>query len=78
MNSQVYNSFEIDTVTIKISMTEYHYFINRADLWFMAELSMGRNGKSGHLSIFTLKHLLMPLKCNFFRASIYTLYQIHW
>ena len=37
---------------------------------------MGGNecGKSGHLSIFTsLKHLMMLLKCYFFRTSFYTL-----
>ena len=29
INSQEYKSFEIDVVTIKISMTEYHHLINR-------------------------------------------------
>ena len=29
MNSQKHKSFEIDTVTIKISMTDYHHLINR-------------------------------------------------
>ena len=37
---------------------------------------MGRNeyGISGHLHIFAfLKHLMVLLRCNFFRASFYTL-----
>ena len=29
INSQEYKSFEIDAITIKISMTEYHHVINR-------------------------------------------------
>ena len=29
MNSQEYKGFEINAVTIKISMTEYHHLINR-------------------------------------------------
>ena len=28
--NQEYKSFEIDGVTIEMSMTEYHHFINRA------------------------------------------------
>ena len=29
INSQEYESFEIDAVTVKISMTEYHHLMNR-------------------------------------------------
>ena len=32
INSQSYKSFEIYAVTIKISMNEYHHWINRQDL----------------------------------------------
>ena len=68
-----YTSFEIDRITIKIPMTEYHHLKNLSDFWFiLTQQSIGENehGKSGHLSIFTsLKHLMMLLKCKFFRAS---------
>ena len=42
-------------------------------LWFiLTQQSMGGDyGKSGNLSVFTvLKHLMLPLKCSFFRASL--------
>ena len=65
--------FEIDAVTIKKCMTEYHHLINgQVDLYILTQQSMGGNyyGKSGHLSIFiSLKHLMVLLRCNFVRAS---------
>ena len=33
INSQEYKSFEIYEVTIKISMTEYHHWINRLTVY---------------------------------------------
>ena len=55
INSQEYKSFEIYAVSIKISMTEYHHWINGlSDHLFYLQQSMGRNeyGISGHLHIF--------------------------
>ena len=49
----------------------------RSGSWFnLTQQSMGGNeyGKSGYLSLCTLfKHLMMLLKCFFFKASFYTL-----
>ena len=58
-------SFEIDAVTIKKSMTEYHHWINGLAHNYSNTVVYGENeyGESGHLSIFTL------LKYTFFRAS---------
>ena len=71
INSHECKSFEIDAVTIKKSMIEYYHWIN--DLaHHLFEHSSGKwvHGESGHLSIFTvLKHLMMLLKYNVFRAS---------
>ena len=77
MNSQEYKSFEIDTVTIKISMTEYHHLINcqtynvHCMVYSNTAVYEGNEyDKSGHLSIFTsLKHVMVLLRCKFFRAS---------
>ena len=55
-------SFEIDAVTIKKSMTEYHHGINGLATIYCNTVSIVENeyGESGHLSIFTLlKHLMM-------------------
>ena len=53
--------YVVIVVAIKISMTEYHNWINcQAHHLFWTQQSMGREeyDKSGHLSIFTsLKHL---------------------
>ena len=69
-------SFEIDAVTIKKSMTEYHHWINVLAAHLFSSL-WGKwvHGESGHLSIFTLlKHLMMLLKYNFFSGlHFYTL-----
>ena len=66
ITSQEYKTFEIHVVTIQISMTEYHHWINGQahHLLFITQQSMWENesGKSSHLSIFTLKHLMVPLK----------------
>ena len=45
-----------------------------SDLWFiLIQEWENEYGKSGHLSIFpSLKHLMMLLKCNVFRALFYT------
>ena len=44
INSQEYNIFDIHAVTNKISMTEYHHWINRrAYHLFSTQQSMGRN-----------------------------------
>ena len=76
INSQEWKSFEIDAVTSKISMTEYHHWINRQTYGlFLHSSLLGYGGKeygikSGHLCIFTsLKHLVILLKCSLFRAS---------
>ena len=52
-------------------MTEYHILINRLTFYSNTAVYGGNEyGKSVHLSIFTLlKHLMMLLKYNFFRAS---------
>ena len=53
MNGQEYKRFEIDEVTIKISIAEYlHYKL--LGLWsILTQQSIEKNeyGKSGHLSI---------------------------
>ena len=49
-------SFEIDAVTIKKSMTKYHHNKQSRLPFILTEQSMGETeyGESGHLSIFTL------------------------
>ena len=66
INSQENKSFDIYAVIIKISMTEYHHWINGQAHHLFEHSSLWRkwvHGKSGHLSIFTLlKHFMMLLK----------------
>ena len=68
INSRECKSFEIDAVTIYDWMSSFN---KQSGLPFtLIQQSMGKKGKSGHLSIFTyLKHLVMLLKYKFFRAS---------
>ena len=49
-----YTSFEIDSDTIKISVTKYHHYVLSGLLFILTQQSMGQNkcGKSGHLSTF--------------------------
>ena len=77
LTSQECRSFEIDAVTIKKSMTEYHPLINsQTHLLFQHSSLWGENeyGKSGHLAMFTLlKHLMVLLKYSFSGLHFYTL-----
>ena len=72
LNSQEYKSFDIYVVSIQISMTEYQLNKRSGRPFILTQQSMGRNdyGIFGNLHIFTfLKHLMVLLRCNFFRTS---------
>ena len=67
INSQEYKSFEIHAVTVKISMTEYHHWINgQLTIYYNTAVYGGGGGgheygKSSHLSIFTWNHFFEAL-----------------
>ena len=76
--SQEYKSFDISAVTQE-TVTEYHHLINHQTYMCYILTVTQQCVKSGHLSIFsifTFKHLMMPLKCNFSGLYFYTLSKI--
>ena len=83
INSQEYKSFEIYAVSIKISMTEYHHWINGLADHLYSNTAVDLWGEMSTVFLVTIFPLFEALngafdEVQFFQGFIFTPYQRHW